>query len=102
MQDNRLTEEAARARLALTIEAKKREGLSFSEIAALVTTPARPLTRNAVLGIYKRLEKQRIEDARDLKILDHILDKALPLDRIAKAYEVSVEHVRALKNEAAQ
>lgn len=98
MQDIPDTEERARALLAIEIEQKRREGLSFSEIAAALSTPGRPLTRNAVLGIAKRLEKQRADDARDMRICDDLAAATHSIRHIAQTY--SEDHIRDMKREA--
>ncbi len=91
---------SAAATLALRIEELHAKGLSFSECSAMLSTPARPLTRAAALGIHYRLKEQRIEDARDLRILDVIKGKTSTLDAIAKSFDVKLAHVQDLKREA--
>lgn len=100
MQKLQDVEAVSRARLALEIEEKRREGLSFAEIAALLTRPGWPLTRNAVLGIAKRLERQRADDARDMRICDEIAAGTQTIRALAATYSVSEDHIRDLKREA--
>lgn len=100
MQDITDTEGRARALLALEIEEKRREGLSFAEIAAMLSRPGRPLTRNAVLGIAKRLERQRADDARDMRICGDLEAATHSIRSLAQTYNVSEDHIRDLKREA--
>lgn len=98
---NTLQESAsAAATLALRIEELHAKGLSFSEVAAMLTSEARPLSRAAVLGIHYRLSEQRIADVRDLKICAVIEAKTQSLDAIAKTFDVKLAHVQDLKREA--
>lgn len=102
MKNSDTEDAAARAALAVEIVALKNGGLSFPEIAAMLSTDARPLTRNAVTGIYHRLQKQHQEDAQDLRILEQIEMKAQTLNQIAKNFRVTLAHVEALKRECLQ
>lgn len=91
---------SAAATLALRIEELHAKGLSFSEVAAMLTSDERPLSRSAALAIHYRLKEQRIADARDLQILDIVKSKTQSLDAISKTFDVKLAHVQDLKREA--